>query len=141
MVEGNASVLTLAGSIISPSAEQCVASVCHHWGTDDCDMVSWVGCSSPLKDSVYTRCDRKPQQQPPLVGSATLIPSLLPYPGVCRFVLSFLSLLPLAESQWWSGRHSHEKCSCACVLSPTGREGPDHEGMLFVLTMQSRKGT
>lgn len=140
-MEGNASVLTLCRE--HPLAiSRAVCSLLAITGA--LMTVRWsLGCTAPLplRTVFYTRCDRKPQQQPPLVGSATLITPLLPYPTVCSFILSFLSSLPLAESQWWSGRYSHEKCPCACVLSPTGGKGPNYEGTLFPLTMQSRKGT
>lgn len=131
-----------AGSILSLSAEQCVASVGRHWGTDDCEMVSWVCCSSPLKDSVSHRKEASAAATSGWfchIDSISL--AISQHLKLLSFLLSFLSFLPLAESQWWSGRHSHEKCPCACVLSPTSREGPNYEGMLCLLAMQSRKGT
>lgn len=52
----------------------------------------------------------------------------------------FCFLFPTAEPQWWSGRYSHEKCPCACILSPTCREGPNYEGMLPLHAIPVQKG-
>lgn len=147
MVEGNASVLTSSqGASVNPfSISSAAYSLCWPY-LGPCimvrDAVSWVGCSHPCRDSVSYKMWDEASAAPILWARFCHIAYISLTIAWCLQLCTafFVFSSPTAESQWWSRRHSHEKCPCACILSPTSREGPNHEGKLSLHTIPVQKG-